>query len=285
MFFRNQSRKRLLAWMAAALILLGGSQAWSFLWNAGAGDAAELTAAAPEGSDILITGTVIRQEQIIEGDEKISWSCRKDSGTRVAPGEVLFQENSPDLQQWAQNEIVEAKAAQYRNENLVQRRERLWKLIRTSTVQENGTEQKALLLAESEQPETEPDALPGSDLQTISAPEDGIFAQGVDGLETRLTPEQPTISYALLPPNDPPKTALGRLITSDTWYFSALWEDAPEEGETVQAELLGGNFGICKFTVNQVEKQGESCRVLLSCNQRVEAVAMVRRLTVKILTD
>ena len=85
MFFRNHSRKRLLAWMAAALILLGFSQAWSFLRNAGTGDAAEAVAAVPENHDVLITGTVIRQEQVIEGNTNISWSCRKDSGTRVAP--------------------------------------------------------------------------------------------------------------------------------------------------------------------------------------------------------
>ena len=112
MFFRNQSRKRLLAWMAAALILLGFSQTWSLLRNAGTGGAAEVIAAVPENHDVLITGTVIRQEQVIECDANISWSCRKDIGTRVAPGEILFQENSPDLQQWAQNEIVEAQAAQ-----------------------------------------------------------------------------------------------------------------------------------------------------------------------------
>lgn len=53
----------------------------------------------------------------------------------------------------------------------------------------------------------------------------------------------------------------------------------------IQAALLGGDFGTCKFNVEQVEKQGENYRVLLSCNQRVEAVAMVRRLTVKILSD
>ena len=285
MFFRTQSRKQLLVWMAAALILLGFSQAWCLLRNAGTGDAAEVIAAAPENQDALITGTVIRQEQVIEGDANISWSCRKDSGTRAAPGEILFQENSPDLQQWAQNEIAEAQTAQYRNESLVRRRERLWELIRTSAEQENGTELKALMLAESEQPETESAAHPGTNLQTISAPEDGIFAQGVDGLETLLTPEHPTIPYALLPLDDPPKAALGRLITSDTWYFSALWEDAPEEGETVRAALLGGDFGTCKFTVEQVGRQGEGYRVLLSCNRRVEAVAMVRRLTVKILSD
>ena len=271
--------------MAAALILLGFSQAWSLLRNAGTGDAAEAIAAVPENHDVLITGTVIRQEQVIEGNANISWSCRKDSGTRVAPGEILFQENSPDLQRWAQNEIVEAQAVQYRNENLVRRREWLWELIRTGTEQENGTELRALLLAESERPETESAALPGTDLRTIASPEDGIFVQGVDGLETLLTPEHPTVPYALLPMNDPQKTALGRLITSDTWYFSALWEDAPEEGETVQAALLGGDFGTCKFNVEQVEKQGEGYRILLSCNQRVEAVAMVRRLTVKILSD
>ena len=80
----------------------------------------------------------------------------------MAPGEILFQENSPDLQRWAQNEIVEAQAVQYRNENLVRRREWLWELIRTGTEQENGTELKALLLAESERPETESAALPGT---------------------------------------------------------------------------------------------------------------------------
>lgn len=114
-----------------------------------------------------------------------------------------------------------------------------------------------MLLAESERPETESAARPGTELRTIASPEARYFAQGVDGLENPADPEHPTIPYALLPRNDPQKTALGRLITSDTWYFSALWEDAPKEGETVRAALLGGDFGTCKFTVEQAEKQGE----------------------------
>lgn len=100
--------------MAAALILLGFSQAWSLLRNAGTGDAAEVIAAVPENHDVLITGTVIRQEQVIEGNANISWRCRKDSGTRVAPGEILFQENSPDLTVGAKRNRG-SQAVQYRN--------------------------------------------------------------------------------------------------------------------------------------------------------------------------
>ena len=63
-------------------------------------------------------------------------------------------------------------------------------------------------------------------------------------------------------------------------------DGAAEDGSAAEgAALLGGDFGTCKFTVERAEKQGEGYRVLLSCNQRVEAVAMVRRLTVKILSD
>ena len=89
----------------------------------------------------------------------------------------------------------------------------------------------------------------------------------------------------------PPEEEIKKWEEIDPWYHFTkdgryvLRDDAPEEGETVRAALLGGDFGTCKFTVEQAEKQGEGYRVLLSCNQRVEAVAMVRRLTVKILSD
>lgn len=283
MFFRGWSRKRLLAWIAGALMLLGFSQAWSLMRNA---EQQEIGGSVPETTeerDMLLTGTVIRQEQVITGGAGVSWVCRKKSGVRVAPGEVLFQESSPTVQRWAERKTIAIEAEAYRQENVYRRRMQLWQAIQAG--QENGAEIQALLLAETDAEQTAQESPQTAYLQTITAPADGVFVQGVDGLENLLTPEQPKLTAALLPMKTPPETAMGRLITSDTWYFSAWWEDAPEVGESVLVNLLGGSFGTCRFTVEQAEKQGTGYRVLCSCTQQVEAVAMVRQLSVKILSE
>ena len=283
MFFRNWPRKRLLAWIAGALMLLGFSQAWSLMHSAGQQEISGSIPETTEEREILLTGTVIRQEQVITGDADIAWTCRKKSGVRVAPGEVLFQESSPAIQQWAERKTVAIQAEADRQENLYRRRMRLWQVIQSG--QENGAEIQALLLSESDAEQTVQESPQTAYLQTITAPADGVFVQGVDGLENLLTPEQPEVTAALLPMKTPPEKAMGRLITSDTWYFSAWWEEAPEIGKTVSAKLLGGDFGTCQLTVERAEKQGTGYRVLCSCNQRVEAVAMVRQLSVKILSE
>ncbi len=283
MFFKSWSRRRLLAWIAGALMLLGFSQAWSLMHNAGQREISESIPETTVEREILLTGTVIRQEQVITGDAGTSWVCRKQSGVRVAPGEVLFQESSPAIQQWAEQKTIAIQAAEYRKKNVYRRRMWLWQVIRTG--QENGAEIRALLLSETDTEQTVQELPQSAHLQTITAPADGVFVQGVDGLEHLLTPEHPEVTAALLPMKTPPETAMGRLITSDTWYFSAWWEDAPEIGETLSAKLLGGDFGICQLTVEKAEKQGTGYRVLCSCNQQVEAVAMVRQLTVKILSE
>ena len=283
MFFKSWSRRRLLAWMTGALMLLGFSQAWSLIHNAGQREMSGSIPEATEEREILLTGTVIRQEQVITGDAGVSWTCRKRSGVRVAPGEVLFQESDPAIQQWAERKTVAIQAEEYRRENLYRRRMRLWQAIRDG--QENGAEIQALLLSETDAEQTVQESPQTASLQTITAPADGVFVQGVDGLECLLTPDQPEVTAALLPMKTPPETAMGRLITSDTWYFSARWEEKPEIGETVSAKLLGGDFGTCQFTVEKTEKQGTGYRVLCSCSRQVEAVAMVRQLSVKILSE
>ena len=285
MFFQKWSRKQLLAWIAGALMLLGFSQAWSLIQSAKRQEETAPILTETERSEILLTGTVIRQELVIEGDSSVSWECRKNSGDRVATGEILFRESNLTMRRWAWEQQVDADAAQYRSQNLYRRREQLWRAIQTGMQQENAMELQALLLAESD-PETAEQSAPGTvSLQTITAPEDGVFALGVDGLESLLTPEHPTLSVSMLPQKDAPETAMGRLITSDTWYFAAVWRDAPEMGQTVRAELLGGGFGTCQLTVERIEKQTGGYLVLCACNQRVEAVAMVRQLCVKILSD
>lgn len=285
MFFKKWSGKRLLVWIAGALMLLGFSQAWSLMRSAGNPEKSEPVAAATEEKNMLLTGTVIRQEQVISGDADISWVCRKESGVRVAPGEVLFQESSPAMQRWAEQKAIIAQAEQYRGVNLYRRRLQLWQAIKTGGTGENGAEIQALLLSEGNAEQTTEELPQTMALQTITAPADGVFVQGVDGLENLLTPEQPELTAALLPMKTPPETAMGRLITSDTWYFSAWWEFAPEPGEHYSAKLLGGDFGTCRFTVEQVEKRNAGYRVLCSCTQSVEAVAMVRQLSVKILSE
>ena len=285
MFFRNWSGKQVLAGVTAAVLLLGAGQTVS-LFRADAENQTGHTAAGTQesGAAEVISGVVIRQEQVIYGDDTVQWQCTVPEGSRVAAGETLFREQpSTETQVWAAQKAMQEQAAQDREKPLYQRRQLLWEAIR------NGSRSgiRGLMLAESDDAPTMAyeSAPEGSGGASRQAAESGVFSANVDGLEEILTPENWKSAMVSLPLAPRKRTALGRLITSDTWYFVGTSGTYLEPGQQCRAALLGGGFGTCTLRVEQVESAKTGWRILFSCTQRLEAVASVRQLSVKILSD
>lgn len=253
--------------MTAALLLLGLSQAAGLL-RRGELPQKEQEIQETQEQDSVVVGTVIRQETAIDAPEG-SWRCLLKEGQRAAAGQALFVSGEA--------ENIEQPTEQ----NAYERHLALLAALRDyQEPGSGGTALKNLMVTEP----AESDASVGSERETIRAPDTGIFSQVTDGLEGVLTPAEPETHTADLPPKDPPR-ALGKLITSDTWYFYTVLPEAPEPGDTLDVQLLGGGFGTCTLTVEWARPCAEGYRAMLSAKDGLEAVSGVRRLWVKILSD
>lgn len=285
MFFRNWSGKQVLAGVTAAVLLLGAGQTVSLL-RADAENQSGHTAETTQesGTAKIISGVVIRQERVIYENETVQWECTVSEGSRVAAGETLFRERpTTETQIWAERKSALEQAAQERKKPLYQRRLLLWEAIRNGS----RSQIRGLMLAESEDEpamayENAPETCGSASCQ---ASESGVFSANVDGLEEILTPESWREARVSLPLAPRKRTALGRLITSDIWYFAGTSGTYLEPGQECRAALLGGGFGTCILRVEQVESAETGWQILFSCTQRLEAVASVRQLSVKILSD
>lgn len=285
MFFRNWSGKQTLAGVTAAVLMLGAGQTVSLFCTDAENQAGRTEQMVQENDTAaVITGIVIRQEQVIYENETVQWECTASEGSRVAAGETLFRERpTTETQIWAERKSVLEQAAQEREKPLYQRRLLLWKAI------QNGSRSqiRGLMLAESEdEPAMAYESAPkGSGGVSCQASESGVFSANVDGLEEILTPESWPEARVSLPLAPRKRTALGRLITSDIWYFAGTSGTYLEPGQECRAALLGGGFGTCTLRVEQTKCTGNGWKILFSCTQRLEAVASVRQLSVKILSE
>lgn len=233
----------------------------------------------------VVTGTVIRQEQVIYAPKMANWQCCLRDGQQAAMGEALFTEGqSAETSRLASRLGAARQSVTLGAIPLPQRRKALREAI--GAYQQEGSEQTllALMLAEGDQgdaviAETE-SSLSQSLFQeqaVITAPASGVFFSTADGLEEVLTPEHPYGDAGELSP-----LALGRLITSGTWYFSACLPFSAAEGDRLEGELLGGGFGNCTLWVESISRSENSYTALLSCDENLEAVAGIRELTIRL---
>jgi hypothetical protein len=240
---------------------------------------------------LLVTGTVIRQEQVIYAPEPGNWVATLESGQRAARGQTLFTlGGSSDRSHLARQLKQEQLGLAYAAAPLPQRRAAIHEEI---AALHSGTGDSSslvsLLLGEGAASaetasalEAELENTPAVEVAHIEAPAGGIFVPVVDGLETVLTPETPVLSQALLPQKPISDLALGRLVTGDTWYLSAVLPFSAAVGDRLQAELLSGIFESCTLTVVETADPGWA---LLSCQELLAEVAPLRQITVKILSE
>lgn len=133
-----------------------------------------------------------------------------------------------------------------------------------------------------------------SAITQITAPSSGTFSTLVDGYEGLINPESamnltPQALEDLLSQNPAgDSAAVGKLISSDTWYFAAVVTQ--EEGERLeQAGKLtlrfAGDFTQqVSMTVEQVNQDGQGqAVVVLSTDRYLEQTTLLRRETAELI--
>ena len=130
----------------------------------------------------------------------------------------------------------------------------------------------------------------------ITAPEPGVFSNLVDGYESRLTPETvlqltPTALQELIDnPAGEDSGAMGKLLTSDTWYFAAnLPESAAgrlNEGETATLRFSGELNREVDMEVELIgPTEGDLTLVVFSSNRYLTLTTLLRHQTVELIFE
>ena len=125
----------------------------------------------------------------------------------------------------------------------------------------------------------------GEDTQTLAAPTGGYFSGSVDGYEMLLTPKSlqgMTIAQLeSLEPEEPADTAVGKLITSSTWYYvtavdAQLVQDV-RPGQTVPVSFVSAFYDALDMTVERLGEEENGKRLLvLSCDRYIQDVTLLR---------
>ena len=130
----------------------------------------------------------------------------------------------------------------------------------------------------------------------VSAPRSGVFSSLVDGYESVLTPESvlqltPAALQELIDnPAGEDSASLGKLITSNVWYFAAnLPQTAAErlkEGGTATLRFSGELNREVEMTVEQIgPREGERTLVVFSSNRYLTLTTLLRCETVELIFD
>ncbi len=130
----------------------------------------------------------------------------------------------------------------------------------------------------------------------VSAPTPGVFSSLVDGYESRLTPETiyqltPTSLQELInSPAGEDGGAMGKLITSDTWYFAANLPEAAarrlKEGESVSLRFSGELNRDVEMTVDRIGSTEEGkTLVVFSSNRYLILTTLLRHQTAELIFE
>ena len=136
----------------------------------------------------------------------------------------------------------------------------------------------------------------GSVSTTLYAPSSGVFSGVTDGYETLLssdlldtiTPSQLLELHSQHPQTD--ANAVGKLITSATWYFAAvLTEEAAadlREGRTYTLVFSHDWSGEAAMTLERIsDPEDGRVAVVFSCREHLSETTLLRAQTVDVVTD
>lgn len=130
----------------------------------------------------------------------------------------------------------------------------------------------------------------------ITAPVPGVFSGLVDGYEFRLTPETvrqltPTALQELInSPAGEDSSFMGKLITSDIWYFAAnlpqTAADRLDEGDTATLRFSGELNRDVSMNVDQIgPTEGSTTLVIFSSNRYLTLTTLLRHQTVELIFE
>lgn len=137
-----------------------------------------------------------------------------------------------------------------------------------------------------------------SDTRSISAPMAGLYSGIIDGYEhlspemiTGLTPE--TLRYIFQDRSEPRSGAIGKLVTSGTWYYAAIadtktifldGESRITDGDNVALEF--GRSYNTDITARVVRVYGDvdgECVIVFSCNQALADTLAMRQAAAEVI--
>jgi len=130
----------------------------------------------------------------------------------------------------------------------------------------------------------------------ITAPQSGVFSSLVDGYESQLTPESaaqltPSTLQSLMDnPAQEDGNSIGKLITSNTWYFAAnLPREAAgrlKEGDNATLRFSGELNRDVEMTVDRVgATENGVTLVVFSCNRYLALTTTLRHQTAELIFE
>lgn len=134
-----------------------------------------------------------------------------------------------------------------------------------------------------------------SSTTTVTAPVSGTFSGEVDGFETLITPAMipdltPSTLVDIMGQSPEPAAAVGKLITSATWYFATvLGEDAASslrEGNSYTLSFTRDYSGEIPMTLYRLSDAADGQRVaVFAANRNLSETTLLRQQTVDIVKE
>ncbi len=131
--------------------------------------------------------------------------------------------------------------------------------------------------------------------QTVRAPASGVFSGAADGYESLVTPDMlstmtPAQLSALLEGDAPAATdAIGKVITSSTWYLAALFDGSNDLGLTVgrtyTISFSHDYYGFVDMTLERIETQNDQTMAVFSARTKLADTTLLRIQTVDIVVE
>lgn len=131
--------------------------------------------------------------------------------------------------------------------------------------------------------------------QTIYAPDAGVFSGQVDGFESVATPGAldgltvQQLSQWLEADPAPASGAIGKLITSSTWYFAALLPAGNDQhlvqGESYQVSFSSDYYGTVDMTLESITPGESQTLAIFSAHSHLSDTTLLRKQTVDVVTE
>ena len=127
---------------------------------------------------------------------------------------------------------------------------------------------------------------------TVYAPASGVWSAGVDGWEGVVTPAMldgltaESLAALLEEKHSPDATAVGKLVTSSTWYFAALLDGIDtglQSDRTYTLTFSGDYYGQIDMVLERIALSDDQTLAIFSCRSHLSDTAMLRVQTVDVV--
>lgn len=131
--------------------------------------------------------------------------------------------------------------------------------------------------------------------QTITSPASGCFSGEVDGFESLITPSMLSslpmqqLNELLHKEVADPPTALGKVVTNNTWYLATLI-DQPSvegllEGKTYKISFSDDYYGMISMNLERLVMENDQTMAIFSTNTNLSDTTLLRQQTVDIIAQ